>query len=228
MIQHRFARPQETRALAAHASAALYSPPTNPKLTEQQDKQPRPDPRTAEAPGRLLALDLGTRRVGVAVSDELRVSVRPLRPLPRESWKKLLRQIDELCRRFDAAGVVVGLPLNLDGTEGEPATEARRIARNLSLSLRLPVHLQDERLTTVAASETLRDRETPGQEIASQIDSESAAVILRDYLSTRDARPLASAPPEPDDETVSRETTVEPSADEANRSGPMGTPGNLG
>src|SRR5436190_17491917 len=86
-------------------------------------------------PGRLLALDLGTRRVGVAVSDELRLSVRPLPALARGSWKKLLRAIALLCEQFDARGVVVGLPLRLDGVEGEAAREARRIARNLELSL---------------------------------------------------------------------------------------------
>jgi putative Holliday junction resolvase len=125
---------------------------------------------------------LGARRVGVAVSDELRLSVRPLPPLARASWKKLLVEIRRLCQSFDAAGVVVGLPLSLDGTEGEAAREARRIARNLSLSLDLPVHLQDERLTSRAAEEALRSEGAAGREVAERVDGEAAALILSDFL----------------------------------------------
>jgi putative Holliday junction resolvase len=140
----------------------------------------------AQAPvasGRLLALDLGTRRVGVAVSDELRLSVRPLPFLERTNWKKLLRAIAQLCESFDVKMVVVGLPLRLDGSEGDAATEARRIARNLSLSLKVPVHLQDERLTSRAAEETLRSEGLSASEIKGRVDSEAAAIILRDFLS---------------------------------------------
>lgn len=146
---------------------------------DQQRQDSRP---SVPATGRLLALDLGARRVGVAVSDELRLSVRPLPPLARASWKKLLGEIVELCRSFDAKGVVVGLPVNLDGTEGEAAAEARRVARNLSLSLNLPVHLQDERLTSRDAERTLRTAGATDSEVAARIDGEAAALILSDFL----------------------------------------------
>jgi putative holliday junction resolvase len=132
--------------------------------------------------GRLLALDLGTKRVGVAVSDELQLTTQPLPPLARTNWKKLLGQISDLRHSFDAQGVVIGLPLNLDGTEGDAAREARRIARNLSLSLAVPVHLQDERLTSHAAEELLRDAGVHGEELAARLDSEAAALILRDFI----------------------------------------------
>ena len=145
--------------------------------TERHDSRPSPPPA-----GRLLALDLGARRVGVAVSDELRLSVRPLPPLARASWKKLLGEIAALCQSFDAKGVVVGLPVNLDGTEGEAAAEARRIARNLSLSLDLPVHLQDERLTSRDAEQSLRSAGSTESEVAARVDGEAAALILRDFL----------------------------------------------
>jgi putative Holliday junction resolvase len=134
------------------------------------------------APGRLLALDWGTRRVGIAVSDELRLSVRPLPFLARGSWKKLLRQIALLREQFDARGVVVGLPLRLDGTEGEAAREVRRIARNLELSLGVPVFLQDERLTSRAAEEALRASGVSRQELKEHVDSAAAVLILRDHL----------------------------------------------
>jgi putative holliday junction resolvase len=132
--------------------------------------------------GRLLSLDLGTKRVGVAVSDELQLSAQPLPPLKRSNWKALLRQISELRQTFDAQGVVIGLPLNLDGTEGSAAQEARRIARNLSLSLAVPVHLQDERLTSHAAEESLRAAGFRGQSIKARVDSEAAAIILMDFI----------------------------------------------
>ncbi len=136
----------------------------------------------APVPGRLLALDLGTSRVGVAVSDELRLTVRPLPPLHRSNWKKLLREIIELRTRFDAQGVVVGLPLRLDSTEGEAAAAARQLARNLELSLGIHVYLQDERLTSHAAEAILRAEKFAASELKARIDSAAAALILRDYL----------------------------------------------
>ncbi len=139
-----------------------------------------------ELKGRLLALDLGTKRVGVAVCDELQLTTQPLPPLKRTSWKELLRQISDLRHSFDAQGVVIGLPLNLDGTEGDAARESRRIARNLALSLAVPVHLQDERLTSRAAEESLRDAGVDGVELTARLDSEAAALILRDFITRRE------------------------------------------
>ena len=150
----------------------------NPDFPKSQNES---QPKTAK--GRLLALDLGTKRVGVAVSDELQLTAQPLPPLRRSNWKTLLRQISDLRHSFDAQGVVIGLPLNLDGTEGSAAQEARRIARNLSLSLSVPVHLQDERLTSRAAEESLRAAGLSGQELNARLDSEAAAIILLDFIS---------------------------------------------
>ncbi len=136
--------------------------------------------------GRLLALDLGAKRVGVAVSDELQLTVQPLPPLKRTSWKTLLRQISDLRHSFDAQGMVIGLPLKMDGTEGDAAREARRIARNLSLSLDVPVHLQDERLTSHAAAESLREAGVRSKELTARIDSEAATLILRDFITQKE------------------------------------------
>ena len=133
--------------------------------------------------GRLLALDLGLKRVGVAVSDELGVTARALPPIIRTSWKRLLVTVAETLKGFDAAGLVIGLPLNMDGTEGPAAKEARRLFRNFSLSLDLPVYLQDERLTTREAEEVLRDEGLSEEELTGMIDSASAVLILRDFLS---------------------------------------------
>ena len=132
--------------------------------------------------GRLLALDLGLKRVGVAVSDELRIAVRPLPYLRRTSWKQLLGAVAELLQSFDAQALVIGLPLNMDGTEGHAAVEARRLARNFELSLKVPVHLQDERLTSREAEAALRAAGRPVEELRQFVDSESAAIILRDFI----------------------------------------------
>jgi putative Holliday junction resolvase len=139
-------------------------------------------PVDRHVPGRLLALDLGTRRVGVAVSDEMRLTVRPLPAISRGSWKKLVGALAQLVRDFDARGLVIGLPLRLDGSEGDAAREARRLAHNFELSLGVPVHLQDERLTSRAAEETLRAAKKTDAEVAASVDSEAAVLILRDFI----------------------------------------------
>jgi putative Holliday junction resolvase len=134
--------------------------------------------------GRLLALDLGEKRVGVAVSDELRLTVRPLPFLRRTNWKQLLGAVADLLQRFDAQGLVIGLPLNFDGTESEASTEARRLARNFQLSLKTPVYLQDERLTSREAEASLRAAGRSDKDIPGQVDSESAVIILRDFIAS--------------------------------------------
>jgi putative Holliday junction resolvase len=132
--------------------------------------------------GRLLALDLGEKRVGVAVSDELWITVRPLPFIRRTSWKQLLVAVADLLQSFDAQALVIGLPLNLDGTEGLAAVEARRLARNFELSLKVPVHMQDERLTSREAEATLREAGRSNDELRQFVDSEAAAIILRDFI----------------------------------------------
>jgi putative pre-16S rRNA nuclease len=129
--------------------------------------------------GRLLALDLGTKRVGLAVSDELRLTVRPVAILDRRSWKHLLSEVMEQIERLEVAGLVVGLPLNMDGSEGPAAAEARRLAENFRRSLSVPVYIQDERLTT----EEAKSRASTKAETF--VDAKAAAVILEDFLSAQ-------------------------------------------
>jgi putative Holliday junction resolvase len=143
------------------------------------------DGRTLQ--GRVLAIDIGAKRVGVAVSDELRLSVRPLPTLQRTSWKRLLGSLAQLCETFDVRMIVLGLPLRLDGTEGDAALEVRRVARNLELSLKLPLFLQDERLTSKTAEASLRQQGFQGVKISERIDSEAASIILSDYLAGQNA-----------------------------------------
>lgn len=132
--------------------------------------------------GRLLALDLGAKRVGVALSDELRITVNPLPAIERRSWKDLLRRVAAIIESYDAQGLVIGLPLSLDGSEGSAAQDVREVAEKFRKSLNVPVCLHDERLTTVAATERLQASGRSAQEIEQQVDSESATEILRDFI----------------------------------------------
>ncbi|MFL6282952.1 MAG: Holliday junction resolvase RuvX [Pyrinomonadaceae bacterium] len=137
---------------------------------------------TPQYRGRVLALDIGAKRVGVAVSDELRLTVRPLAALRGTNWKQLVKALLELCEEFDVREVVLGLPLRLDGVEGDAAKEVRGVARKLELTLRLPIGFQDERLTSKTAEAALRREGLGEREVLANADSEAATIILRDYL----------------------------------------------
>jgi putative Holliday junction resolvase len=125
---------------------------------------------------------MGSKRVGLAVSDELRLTVRTLPPLPRTPWKRLLNSLAELCEQLDVRSIVLGLPLRMDGTEGDAAHEVRRVGHNLELSLKLPLIFQDERLTSKDAESSLRERGFQLNEISDRIDSEAASIILSDFI----------------------------------------------
>ena len=136
--------------------------------------------------GRVLGIDIGSKRVGLAISDESRLSVRPLPALPRTPWKRLLGSLAETCEKFDVRTIVLGLPLRLDGSEGDAALEARRVARNLGLAHKLPIFLQDERYTSKTAEASLSARGLGGAEISKRVDSEAASIILSDFLAALD------------------------------------------
>lgn len=143
------------------------------------------DVSRAPLSGRLLALDLGTKRIGVAVSDELQLTTRAVSVIERKSWKKVLKQIVSFLDEFDAVGLVLGLPYNTDGSESEMSLEARRLAKNFSLSLDVPVFLQDERVSTYDARGRLWKSGLSENEVRQKVDSEAAAIILSDFLSRR-------------------------------------------
>ncbi len=138
--------------------------------------------------GRIVALDLGTKKVGIAVTDELQITVRGVRTIKRVGWKKFLKEIIAVLEEFDACALVLGLPLESDDAESEMSLEARRLARNFSLSLEIPVFLQDERNSTYAAQNFLWNSGLSEKEARKKVDSEAAAIILRDFLSLRSER----------------------------------------
>ena len=142
----------------------------------------------SSAIGPILALDLGEKLVGAAISDERLVTTKRLPPLKRSNWKKLLQDVRHLVERFDAQTIVVGLPLRLDGSEGDAAKNVRRIAANLAKSIDLPIYLQDERLTSFDAMANLKAAGLKPDEIPALVDGEAAATILRDFLDPEQKR----------------------------------------
>jgi putative holliday junction resolvase len=141
-----------------------------------------------ELAGPVLALDIGEKLVGAAISDERLITTKRLPPLKRSSWKKLLQDVRDLVEDFDARMIVVGLPLRLDGTEGDAAKKALQIAFNLARSVVQPVYLQDERLTSREAAENLKAEGMKPDDVPAHIDGEAAAMILRDFIVTTEER----------------------------------------
>jgi len=151
----------------------------------------------SQVTGPILALDLGEKLVGAAISDERLITTKRLPPLKRSSWKKLLQDIRNLVERFDAKTIVVGLPLRMDGTEGDAAQNVRRLASNLAKSVVQPVYLQDERLTSFEATENLKAEGLKPEDIPALVDGEAAATILRDFLVTDQERMRVDPPAVP-------------------------------
>lgn len=137
--------------------------------------------------GRIIALDIGTKKIGVAICDEMQIAVRALPIIPRKSWKELLVNVRLLIEEFDAIALVLGLPYNFDGAENEMTFDVRRLHRNFSLSLKLPVFMQDERLTTRTASDRLHEQGYNFKEILKRLDSEAAKIILSEFIELREA-----------------------------------------
>ena len=133
----------------------------------------------------MLGIDAGERRVGVALSDELRMLASPVVVLDRgQGLAPVLDALAELARREGVARMVVGLPLNADGSAGPQARRAQDFARVASRVVGVPVELWDERLSTQAAEAIVRaqGRNPRRARQRGQIDAVAAAVILQDYL----------------------------------------------
>jgi putative Holliday junction resolvase len=133
---------------------------------------------------RLIALDVGKKRIGIAVSDPMQVTARPHSTMQRT--KNSPEEIAKLAKELEAGKILVGLPVHLDGTEGEQAKETRAFASKLAKHTpEVQIEFVDERLTTVEAEERLADRRGSWHKKRSQIDAYAAASILQNYLSNR-------------------------------------------
>jgi len=137
-------------------------------------------------PGRVLGIDLGQRRIGVAVSDPGRVLATADRVIVRTGDpERDRRAIAEIAAEWEATRIVVGLPLSLDGSQGPAATAALAEATRIGEVTGLPVETYDERFTTVSAERTLSEQDVRGQDRRKVIDMVAAAVLLQAWLDRR-------------------------------------------
>ena len=137
------------------------------------------------AQGRVMALDLGEKRIGVAVSDETRLVARSYGVIRRKSRAEDYARYAAIIEEQKVALLVVGLPLMLDGSEGEKANWTRDYAAELSNHISVPLILWDEALTTVEAEASLRARGIRGKKARQQVDAVAAAFILQSYLESQ-------------------------------------------
>ncbi|MBP7147116.1 MAG: Holliday junction resolvase RuvX [Acidobacteria bacterium] len=135
--------------------------------------------------GRILGIDVGTRTLGLAISDEGQRFALPLTTLRRAGLERDLRQLEELVREREVVEAVVGLPLNLDGSPGAMEGEADLVAGELGRRCAIPVQRWDERLTTVAAERALLEADMSRRKRKLLVDKVAATLILQAFLDRR-------------------------------------------
>jgi putative holliday junction resolvase len=145
-------------------------------------------------PCRILAIDYGRKRIGLALSDELGITAQPLATLERTNRRSDLRRLREICRANSVAHILVGHPIRLNGDAGEMAAEAARFASRLKKELAIEVELVDERLTTWEAEQTVNRSKASSRRKQQPVDHVAAAILLRDYLerAPKQMRPAAT------------------------------------
>jgi putative Holliday junction resolvase len=130
----------------------------------------------------LMGLDLGTKTIGVAISDRLQNVATPRETIKRKKFGIDADAIDWLIADNQIAGIVLGLPMNMDGSEGPRAQSTRAFARNLSVRIAVPIFFWDERLSTVAAERALLEADMSRKKRANVIDNVAASYILQGVL----------------------------------------------
>ncbi|KRA99538.1 Holliday junction resolvase [Devosia sp. Root685] len=132
--------------------------------------------------GKILGLDLGTKTIGVAVSDGMRYSATPLETIKRTKFTQDAERIIALVAENNAVALILGLPLNMDGTEGPRVQSTRAFARNLAQKLALPIAFWDERLSTAAVTRMMIDADLRRDRRAEVVDKLAASYILQGAL----------------------------------------------
>ena len=137
--------------------------------------------------GRIIALDVGDVRIGVAVSDPTGTIAQPLEVYRRVGYGPDSRYVQELCRRYETDQVLLGLPLNMDGTRG-PRSEKAMAFGDVLAKAGLTIFYQDERMTTVTAERVLIGGSVRREDRRQYVDKLAAAVILEQYLAAKEAQ----------------------------------------
>lgn len=131
---------------------------------------------------RLLGLDLGEKTIGLALSDTSRSVATPMETLPRSKFSVDAQKIEKIVAEHGVGAIVIGLPLNMDGSDGPSSQSARAFGRNLAARVAAPIVFWDERLSTVAVTRTLLDADTTRRRRAEVVDKMAAAYILQGVL----------------------------------------------
>lgn len=130
-----------------------------------------------------MGLDVGKRRIGIAITDPLAITARPHSTIPRN--KESSSRIAALVKELQIGRIVVGLPLHLSGAEGEQALDVRNFVSKLQAHVEIPIEYKDERLTTVEAEYRLSDRRGDWRKRKKNIDAVAASILLEEYLRER-------------------------------------------
>ena len=136
----------------------------------------------------IMSVDLGKARTGIAVCDKTEFLASPYKVIFQKSPSKLLNDIMQAAKETKAELIVVGLPKNMDGSEGESAKNAREFAEKLNVLTGIETVMQDERGTTVTAHNFLNTTNTRGKKRKNVVDEVAAAIILQDFLDSRKSR----------------------------------------
>jgi putative Holliday junction resolvase len=138
--------------------------------------------------GRVLALDVGARRIGVAVTDPLGITAQGLDTIQRKNKRTDFAQLESVIRQYEVVELVVGYPLRLSGEIGIQAEKMTLFAAELEKRFQIPVHLFDERLTSTEANRVLRESEISIEKRAKAVDRMAAVLILQAWMETRSRR----------------------------------------
>jgi len=138
--------------------------------------------------GRIMALDVGSRRIGVAVSDPLGITAQGLDTIQRQNKRRDLEALRELLAKYDVREIVVGLPLRLSGLEGTQSEKMRQFADELHAKFGLTVHLWDERWTSTEANRLLRETDLSIRKRGQAVDRMAAILILQSWMQAHSDR----------------------------------------
>lgn len=131
---------------------------------------------------RYIGIDFGEKRVGLAISDPSLTIAQPLTTIRHQSRKQLIREIGEIAREHSVEKIVLGLPITMKGTDSQKTVEVRTFAEELSRAVGVPVHLMDERLTSVQAHQTMQQMGKQPSRHRARVDRLAAQYILQTFL----------------------------------------------
>jgi putative Holliday junction resolvase len=153
--------------------------------SENSEDDPSPGRTSLCHYSRILGLDVGARRIGVAVSDALGITAQGLETLQRKNKRHDLSHLERVIRVYKVKEIVVGLPLRMSGAEGTQAEKIRAFVEDLRKRFRLPIHLWDERLTSAEANRLLRETDLSIEKRGKAVDRMAAVLILQGWMESR-------------------------------------------